>query len=110
MSYTAPDYMDDLNRALDVSLNTDNCELQATAAINEVERLQGIEKLLRDNRDRIVAALMTMQDSDEDLGHPDEAKASGSLIELLAKLPDKAPDSDYDEDEEEEEEEEDASS
>jgi hypothetical protein len=106
MSYTAPDYMDDLNRALDVSLKTDNCELQATAAINEVERLQGIEELLRDNRDHIVAALRSMQDHDL----PEDAKVSGDLIELLKNLPDKAPDSDYDEDEEEEEEEEDASS
>jgi hypothetical protein len=84
--------------------------VQATAAIDEVERLQGIEKLLRDSRDRIIAALMTMQDSDADLGHPDEAKASGDLIELFKNLPDQAPASDYDDDEEEEEEDDDAES
>lgn len=107
MSYTPPDYQDDLNRALGISLDTDDSSVQATAAIDEVERLQGIEKLLRDSRDRIIAALMTMQDSDADLGHPDEAKASGDLIELLKNLPDQAPASDYEDDEEEEEEEDD---
>ncbi|WP_315768484.1 MULTISPECIES: hypothetical protein [unclassified Bradyrhizobium] len=101
MSYTPPDYMDDLNRALNVSLDTDDCELQATAAIAEVDRLQGIEKLLRDNLVHIIAALEQKRDSDADNDREGEAEEAGTLIRLLRSLPDQATAESYIEDEEE---------
>lgn len=44
MTYSPCDYQDDVNRALGISLDTDDCEEQAEAAIAEVIRLQAIEK------------------------------------------------------------------
>ena len=99
---TSPcDYLDDLNRTLGIHLNTDDVALVIDAALAEVRRLQSIEKLLRDNLDRITAALITMQDSDHELGHPEEAKASSDLIDKLKALPDPAgPETDDEEEDE----------
>ncbi|WP_316200966.1 MULTISPECIES: hypothetical protein [unclassified Bradyrhizobium] len=107
MSYTPPDFMDDLNRALNISLDTDDCELQATAAINEVDRLRGIETLLRDNLVHIIAALEQKRDSDANNERESEAEEAGTLICLLRSLPDQAPAESYAQDDDEEEEEED---
>jgi len=43
MSYTPCDYMDDLNGALGISLDTETCGRLPAPAIEEVERLQAIE-------------------------------------------------------------------
>lgn len=89
MTVSACDYMDWVNEALGIDVDTeDGAELVTNLAVAEVHRLKGIETLLRDNADRIIAALITMQDSDAELGHPAEAKASGDLIEKLKSLPD----------------------
>jgi hypothetical protein len=87
MSYTPPDYQDDLNRALGIVLDTDDSRIQAGAAIAEVQRLQGIEKFIREHRERIVVALDVMADSDQELGHPDEATKSRELIDQINALP-----------------------
>jgi chorismate mutase len=107
MSYTPPDYQDDLNRALGIVLDTDDSRIQAGAAIAEVKRLQGIEKFIRDNRERIIVSLEMLADSDQELGHPDEAKKSRDLMEQLKALPEFEP---FGLEEEEEEEDEDAGS
>lgn len=108
MSYTCTDFTDSILDALEIRVPAkwnESPSDQADLALAEIQRLQNIEALLRDNVGRIVAALMTMQDSDGELGHPDEAKASGDLIEKLKNLPDPAPDEpDEDEDEDEKEE------
>jgi hypothetical protein len=107
MSYTPPDYQDDLNRALGIVLDTDDSRVQAGAAIAEVQRLQGIEKLVRDGRDYIVAALTQMADCDEDNGHKEEATKSRDLVDALIAMPEFTP---FELEEEEEEEDEDAAS
>jgi hypothetical protein len=101
VSYTAPDYMDDLNRVLGVSLSTDNVEMQAEAAVDEVARLQGIEKLLRDNREHIIGALDIMQDIDDSNEREADAKLGREIIEKLKNLPDQRRASDYEDQEEE---------
>ncbi|MCA1379450.1 hypothetical protein I6F34_01270 [Bradyrhizobium sp. BRP05] len=102
MTVSACDYMDWVNEALGISIDTENgAELVTNIAIAEVQRLKGIETLLRDNLDRIVGALSTVQDIDDENGHANEAKAVRELIDKLQNLPD--PDLEPDEDEDDEE-------
>jgi hypothetical protein len=104
MTASPCDYMDDLNHALGISLDTDDVEVVTDAALAEVRRLQTIEKLVRDGLDRIIGALSTVQDIDDENGHANEAKAGRDLIDQLQALPDPSPNELVEDDEEDDDE------
>jgi hypothetical protein len=95
VSYSCTDFTDSILDALDIYVPpkwSEGPEYQADLALAEIKRLQNIEKLLRDNLDRIIGALSTVQDIDDENGHADEAKAGRDLIGELQNLPDPAQD------------------
>ncbi|WP_316196648.1 hypothetical protein [Bradyrhizobium sp. SZCCHNS3053] len=105
MTYSCTDFTDDILDALGIQVPqqfNDSPSDQADLALAEIERLQSIEKVIRDNLTTVIAALQQTELVDHDNGRIADAEDARAVIKLLQALPEKAAPIADEEDEEDE--------